>query len=581
MSSHLSPAEGTPPTPAEASFTGSRQAEGRRLLLAQERQRRLHHIIAAVNAGMSLDDILRLVRDAAVEAGGFDRAGVLLVEGAGDERQVRGVWGTSVQGEPIYEGNWVITPEEAGLPLLERVAYLLFRDGDASGIVPPGWQAKTVVPTARLPLCSGGETVGILSVDNLLSGRPLAEADIEALLPFCDAAAAAVQGARRDAALREGERRFREVLETVPMVAVILDPEGNITFCNDFLLRLTGWKREEVLGHNWFDRFLPADQREEIRTVFSRSLERQEIGAHRENEILTRRGERRLISWNNTLLHDPRGNVLGATSIGEDITERRRLETQIAAAYERERHTAETLQRSLLLKKPETAFPGLDVDALYTAAWDEALVGGDFFDAFALPENKAALVLGDASGKGLAAAARTVEVKYALRAFLREHPDPARTLERLNQVVSDTIGLDNRSSGTFVVVSLAVVDLASGEAHFSAAGAEPPLLLRADGPVETVQAGGMPLCADPGETYTSATLRLVPGDLILMVTDGITEARRGTHDFLGYTGMTRLAQASLSLGSLHEIGEAILQGARDFAGGTLIDDACLLLARRQ
>lgn len=379
--------------------------------------------------------------------------------------------------------------------------------------------------------------------------------------------------------LAASERRFREMLENVQLVAVVLDREGRVTFCNDFLLQLTGWQREQVLGRPWFDLFLPADVRDEVREALLTGMEQGTLRAHRENPIMTRTGGRRLISWNNTLIHDAAGQIVGATSIGEDITERRGLEARLTAAFERERRITETLQRSLLLKKPEPIFAGLDVDTFYAPASDEALVGGDFFDVFALDGGRVALVVGDASGKGLSAAARTVEVKFALRAFLREHPFPARTLGRLNSFVYDSLRLDQREGGTFVVLALVVIDPVSGESWFSLAGAEPPLVLRANGDVETVIAGGLPLGVEPDEVYPTVKRHLEPGDLVVIATDGITEARFGD-DFLGPQGLLWLAQAARSLPTLCEAGDAIVEGARRFAGGTLTDDVCLLLARR-
>ncbi len=68
-----------------------------------------------------------------------------------------------------------------------------------------------------------------------------------------------------EAAIIESERRFREILENVRLVAICLDVDGNITFCNDFLLGMTGWQREEVLGRNWFDIFAAKEDSQECR----------------------------------------------------------------------------------------------------------------------------------------------------------------------------------------------------------------------------------------------------------------------------------------------------------------------------
>jgi PAS domain S-box-containing protein len=85
---------------------------------------------------------------------------------------------------------------------------------------------------------------------------------------------------RAEEALRESERRFREMLEEADIVAVMLDTRGKVTFVNDFLLGLTGWQRNEVIGKDWFDTFVPPEQREQARQFFLESIARGEIEAH-------------------------------------------------------------------------------------------------------------------------------------------------------------------------------------------------------------------------------------------------------------------------------------------------------------
>ncbi len=271
----------------------------------------------------------------------------------------------------------------------------------------------------------------------------------------------------------------------------------------------------------------------------------------------------------------------GLSAYFRDITERKRAEERRLADYEREHRIAETLQRSLLLTLPEDAFPGLAVASRYEPAWQEALVGGDFCDTFALDERRVALVVGDVAGKGLAAAARTAEVQYTLRAFLHEYPQPARALERLNDFLCGAVFRENAplSSSPFVCLALAVIDTESGKTVFSVAGMEPPLLLRQAGHVEEVPASGLPLAVEPQTEYRPIEVHLEPGDLMLMTTDGLTEARRG-NVFLGLRGLIRLAKQARSLATVGQMAQSILSRTRIFAGGKLHDDACLLLARR-
>ncbi len=123
---------------------------------------------------------------------------------------------------------------------------------------------------------------------------------------------------------REGERQFQELLASTDLAAVILDLDGHVTFCNDYLLRLTGRSRDEVLGQDWFAMFIPPEL--DVGGMFKAGVERGVIVPHFENEILTASGGRRLISWTNTTLRDLEGRAAGTASIGEDITERKGAE---------------------------------------------------------------------------------------------------------------------------------------------------------------------------------------------------------------------------------------------------------------
>lgn len=129
--------------------------------------------------------------------------------------------------------------------------------------------------------------------------------------------------------LRETERRYHNLLESVNLIAVMLNPDGMITFCNQFLLDLTGWKIEEVLRKDWFEVFVP-DAR--VKDVFKRAVRTGDVPVHYENTIRTRSGEERLVLWSNTILRDLNGAIIGTASIGEDVTERKRMEEELFTA---------------------------------------------------------------------------------------------------------------------------------------------------------------------------------------------------------------------------------------------------------
>lgn len=269
--------------------------------------------------------------------------------------------------------------------------------------------------------------------------------------------------------------------------------------------------------------------------------------------------------------------VLGCIITMTDITRQKKLEHDLAAASEKDHRIAESLQRSLLLKPMRNQFPGMEIEPFYKAAWDESQLGGDFFDTFALEHGRVALVVGDVSGKGLAAATRTAEIKFTLRAYLREHPDPARALERLNTFLCDSQELDARPFSGFVCITLVVVAPSTGDIAFVSAGMEEPLIVRAGGIAEVVNANGAILGVERA-AYRNTLSRVRPGDLLLIMTDGVTEARRG-RDLFGYDRLITLAKQASSAETLEGIVQVIVDGAQHFAGGKFQDDVCVLATR--
>ena len=124
------------------------------------------------------------------------------------------------------------------------------------------------------------------------------------------------------------ERRLTELLETVRLIAVILDRDGAISFCNDYLLGLTGWQASEVAGRNWFDLMVPPEEREKLRAAFDSAISGWQAPGHFVGTLLGRDGQRRIIEWDYVVLRDSDGSIAGSASVGRDITEYRALEAQ-------------------------------------------------------------------------------------------------------------------------------------------------------------------------------------------------------------------------------------------------------------
>ncbi len=195
------------------------------------------------------------------------------------------------------------------------------------------------------------------------------------------------------------------------------------------------------------------------------------------------------------------------------------LALERATLYEREHQTAETLQRSLL---PDTlpTVPGIILEARYLPVTRNMEIGGDWYDAFRLPDGRLAVAIGDVMGKGLTAAAGMGRVRNALRALALTDPRPAAVLSGL-----DRLFLATELAEQVTTVAYLVVDPLTGDSVAGNAGHLPPLLLGKDGPprLETAE-GGTPLgWASPRGQYS---FRLPPGNTAVLYSDGLVENRK-------------------------------------------------------
>ena len=209
------------------------------------------------------------------------------------------------------------------------------------------------------------------------------------------------------------------------------------------------------------------------------------------------------------------------------------LALERASLFEREHTTAETLQRSLLPDRLPSV-PGIVLEARYLPVTRNMEIGGDWYDAFRLPDGRLAVAAGDVMGKGLTAAAGMGRVRNALRALALTDPRPAAVLAGLDRLFTAT-ELDEQVT----TVAYLVVDPVTGEGLAGNAGHLPPLLLSRDAPprLDTTEAGTPLGWACPRQQYV---FRLPPGTTAVLYSDGLVENRRRGLD----TGLDELVAVS-------------------------------------
>ncbi len=267
------------------------------------------------------------------------------------------------------------------------------------------------------------------------------------------------------------------------------------------------------------------------------------------------------------------GAVLAATLAEADRQRRLLREAQARVAGEIE--AARRIQVGLL-PVPKQLFGGearFDLAALLEPA---RTVGGDFYDCFRLDEDRVFFLVGDVSGKGLAASLFMALSKSLLKSIaLRGEDGLAPILERANAEISR----DNPES-LFVTAFAGVLDARSGEVEYCNAGHEPPLLCRpGEAPQRVLHSGGPPLCVMPGFAYSSGQLTLPAGGWLCVVTDGVTEAMNERGELYGAARLISALDGVKAAGP-----EAMLPALRDdvrrFAGhAEQSDDLTLLCVR--
>lgn len=241
--------------------------------------------------------------------------------------------GKHVHVPPGYDN---VPPSPQARKIIQQGARLILRresEGFADAI-PFGDTARPSASLMYVPVRDGAKVVGVLSIQSYRT-KAYSEQDLEALQSLADLCGGALNRIRAAEALRETEHRFRDMLANLKLIAMTLDKHGSVTFCNDYLLELTGWKREEVIGQNWFAKFIPANEGR-VTEMFFANIDAGTIPLHYINPVLTRTGKILEIAWNNTMLRDIQGNIIGTASIGEDITERNQLEAQLRQAQKME-----------------------------------------------------------------------------------------------------------------------------------------------------------------------------------------------------------------------------------------------------
>jgi len=241
-------------------------------------------------------------------------------------------------------------------------------------------------------------------------------------------------------------------------------------------------------------------------------------------------------------------------------------------AMAKEMEQAAQIQMGLLpSKSPEVA--GLDIAGKTTPC---KTVGGDYYDYLTFPDGRVAMLVGDVAGKGMPASLLMSSLQARVQVLFEDGDDLAKKVARLNRIICSNCP-DNR----FITFFMTIVDPATGELKYTNAGHNPPVLVRAAGGFEMLtEAGGMILGILPMASYEESTAKMQAGDVLLIFSDGVTEAANLADEQFGEERLAELV-AGLRDRPAKEIADAIQQAVTDFAqGAPAADDITVVVARR-
>lgn len=295
-------------------------------------------------------------------------------------------------------------------------------------------------------------------------------------------------------------------LQGAPLAILAVDSRGTIVFANGEALNLFAYPVHELVGHG-VEMLIPSANRgrhgDFVRQYFNDPHARV-MGVGREVRGVDRLGREFPVEIGLTPVTTEGGMFVVAAVV--DISVRKNIEREVTAAR--------LVQEAMLPKSfPHTA--GCEVGGATRFA---AAAGGDFLDCIAQPNGDVTLMIGDASGHGFAAALVSVAAKAYLRALYRSHADPGELLTQVNQLL-----LEDLAEGRFVTLFVGQLFVEHGRFRYAGAG-HVGYLLSASGELKSQLAStGPPVGWLPNATYDVDEVAVEPGDLILLITDGIEE----------------------------------------------------------
>ncbi len=380
------------------------------------------------------------------------------------------------------------------------------------------------------------------------------------------------------------KQRLAEVIDFLPDATFVIDGDGNVITWNRAMEKMTGAKAVDMIGRGKYEYALPfyGERRPILADLVlmpDGELEQKYPGMKREGKDLTAEvfiptfgAEGSFIWAKATPLYDSYGNIAGSIESIRDITYMRRTEETLEKSKS-ELRIASDIQRSFL---PEHIPPvaGFDLAATSIPAME---VGGDFYDFIPGRDGKLGMVIADVSGKSIPAALFMALSRTIVRANATHHQSGTEILQDAN----DMIAADSRS-GMFVTLFYGVLDEDMRDLVYANAGHPPPILFRGStGSFAELEVTGIALGVMGGMMYEERRVSMMPGDVLVLFTDGVTEAINHEMEQYGTERLSSVVRRAHRLPA-QRIMECILEDISAFSGKQAqFDDITMIVVKAE
>jgi phosphoserine phosphatase RsbU/P len=346
---------------------------------------------------------------------------------------------------------------------------------------------------------------------------------------------------------------------------IIANKEGTIEYVNPAFESTTGFTRQEAIGQT--PRILKSGVQDAAfykklwDTIRSGQVFRGTLANRKKN------GEIFFAEQTITPMKGATGGITHYVTVIKDVTELRKLQEQ-----QFQMNLARTIQQQFY-RLPPPQVEGFDVAGVSYPA-DET--GGDYFDFVMLPDGRVGIATGDVSGHGMSSALLMTELRAYLRAFAQKISDIGEILSLMNTALASDLEL-----GSYATLIFCCLQPGTRTIQYASAGHTPGFVLDSNGTVkQTLDSIDIPLGFLPGHKFScSETFILEPGEILALLTDGITEAERPDQDPFGAERALAFIQAHRAE-SAHEIAAQLFHAVRDFSDGMpQVDDITVVICK--